>query len=152
MFRLTVHSRISAFCYRANADTFSESVVSLDVVIKLFHSLSSQCGAVVSFIRIQQHCKGVEDGQNVMGVIHTGREILMEKNTHIKSTFQHPVRLCNTGGVLLTVGDGEQRAVRCVHVTFCYIVSLCRPANSSIVLNIKLLNKNKTKKTGINAD
>lgn len=66
--------------YRSNTDTFSESVISLDVVIKFFHSLSSQYGAVVGFIHIQQHCKGVEDSQNVMGVIHTGREILMEKN------------------------------------------------------------------------
>lgn len=51
---------------------------------------------------------------------------------------------------MLTVGDGEQRAVRCVHVTFCYIVSLCRPVNSGIVLNIKLLNKkNKKQKTNV---
>lgn len=50
---------------------------------------------------------------------------------------------------MLTVGDGEQRAVRCVHVTFCYIVSLCRPVNSGIVLDIKLLNK-KTKKQKTN--
>lgn len=66
--------------YRSNTDTFSESVVSLDVVIELFHSLSSQYGAVVGFIHIQQHCKRVEDSQNAMGVIHTGRQILMEKN------------------------------------------------------------------------
>lgn len=68
-------------CYRADADTFSESVVSLDVVVEFFHSLSSQGGAVVGFIHIQQRCNGVEDSQSVMGVIHTGREILMEKHT-----------------------------------------------------------------------
>lgn len=38
--------------YRANADTFSEAVVSLDVFIQFFDSLSSQCGAVVGFVHI----------------------------------------------------------------------------------------------------
>lgn len=39
----------------------------------------------------------------------------------------------------LTVGDGEQCAVRCVHVTCCHIVPLSRPVNGGIVLDIKLL-------------
>lgn len=51
------------------------------------------------------------------------------------------------GDAVLTVGDAEQRAVRRVHVTFGYIVSLRRPVNSGIVLKIKLLNK----KTNVNA-
>lgn len=40
---------------------------------------------------------------------------------------------------VLTVGDGEQCAVRCVHVTCCHIVPLSRPVNGGIVLDIKLL-------------
>lgn len=31
--------------------------------------------------------------------------------------------------------------MRCVHVTCCYVVPLCRPVNRGIVLNIKLLKK-----------
>lgn len=65
--------------YRSNANAFSESVISLDVVVEFFHSLSSQCGAVVGFIYIQQHCKGGEVNQNVMGLTHAEREILMKK-------------------------------------------------------------------------
>lgn len=40
---------------------------------------------------------------------------------------------------ILTVGNGKQCAVRCVHVTRCHIVPLSRPVNGGIVLDIKLL-------------
>lgn len=143
--------------YRSNADTFSESVISLDVLIEFLHSLFPQRGAVMGFVHIQKHCKGGEVSHNVMGLPHTGREILRKSNN---SAFQHPpsptkafaaVSDCVSDhfkrevGVamqlrLLTVGHGEQRAVRRVHVTCCYIVSLCRPVNGAIILNIKLLN------------
>lgn len=38
--------------YRSNADAFSEAVVSLDVFIQFFDSLSSQRGAVVGFVHV----------------------------------------------------------------------------------------------------
>lgn len=39
--------------YRTNADALSKSVISLNVVIEFFHSLSSQHGAVMGFIHVQ---------------------------------------------------------------------------------------------------
>lgn len=46
----------------------------------------------------------------------------------------HSVPMC-----ILTVDDGEQCAVRCVHVACCHVVPLIRPINGGIVLDIKLL-------------
>lgn len=40
---------------------------------------------------------------------------------------------------MLTVGDSQQCAVWCVHVTSCHVVPLSRPINGGIVLDIKLL-------------
>lgn len=40
---------------------------------------------------------------------------------------------------ILTVGESEQCAVRCVHVTCCHVVPLSRPVDAGIVLDIKLL-------------
>lgn len=52
--------------------------------------------------------------------------------------------MCNILG-MLTVGDGEQGAVRCVYVTSCYIVPLSRPVDGGVVLDIKLLKKKEKK-------
>lgn len=43
-------------------------------------------------------------------------------------------------GVSLTVGDAEQFAVRCVHVTRCHVVPLRRPVDRGVVLDVQLLN------------
>lgn len=67
--------------YRSDADTFSESVVSLDVFIKFFNSLSSQYGAVVGFVHVQHHCRG--RGTELKG---QGIDSPSEGNSHGKKT------------------------------------------------------------------
>lgn len=42
---------------------------------------------------------------------------------------------------LLTVGDGQQGAVRCVHVARSHVVPLRRPVDRGVVLNVKLLHR-----------
>lgn len=44
---------------------------------------------------------------------------------------------------VLTVSDGQQCAVRCVHVASGHIVPLSRPVNGGVVLNVKLLQRDK---------
>lgn len=51
----------------------------------------------------------------------------------------------------LTVGDGQQCAVRCVHVARGHIVPLSRPVNGGVVLNVKLLQRDGQHLTGQNA-
>lgn len=67
--------------YRSDADTFSESVVSLDVFIKFFNSLSSQYGAVVGFVDIQHHCRGRGTESEGQGI-----ESPTKANSHGKKT------------------------------------------------------------------
>lgn len=47
---------------------------------------------------------------------------------------------------LLTVGDGQQGAVRCVHVARSHVVPLRRPVDGGVVLNIKLLHRDRQAK------
>lgn len=44
---------------------------------------------------------------------------------------------------LLTVGDGQQGAVRCVHVARSHVVPLRRPVDRGVVLDVKLLHRNR---------
>lgn len=76
--------------YRSDADTFSKSVVSLDVFIKFFNSLSSQCGAVVGFVHVQHHCRGRGTGSEGQGIDSPskgnshGKKHITSSELHIK--------------------------------------------------------------------
>jgi len=56
------------------------------------------------------------------------------RNMLLSEEIYHNGVLC-----ILTVGDGEQRAVRCVQITRRHIVPLSWPVNGGIVLDIQLL-------------
>lgn len=50
--------------YRSDADTFSEAVVGLDVIVQLFDGHPSQRAAVVGFIHVQHHWGGGDRDRN----------------------------------------------------------------------------------------
>lgn len=98
---------------------------------------------------------------NILSSLHQKHPVSRDSPQPFSVTFVHVVELCKTPWwkklmnhsqvfiisipdrlFLLTVGDCEQSAVRCIQVTRCYIVPLSGPVNGGIVLDVKLLENN----------
>lgn len=141
--------------YRPDADALGEAVVSLDVLVQLTDGSGSQCRAVVGLVDVQHRCKMNElFGSNcTVCCVRTdvGSHCLKKFPPFLLSgkviliilgdTHRAKVTWLALAAAALTVGEGQQGAVRCVHVARSHVVPLRRPVDGAVVLRVKLLHR-----------